>query len=430
MADLTAHITNAPREGLTHRLATLSYGLLAFVIFAGTRPFQGRHFQAVGMESQGSGKEALIYLVTTLACIGFCYGIKGIGLIQRSTMGLGLVLAYCTISVGWSDTQMTATVRLGQLVLVTVAVYAAMQALGFRYLIWVTYKILIAILILDYVSVMLIPGAVHGVGEVDTYPNHIESWKGVHIHKNYAGPVVAALCVVAAAFALNGRKWHLVVLALSTVFLLKTNSSASLIAAVVAVSGLVVIKGLARATGRAVTAYLVVLFLCMVGLTTPFYMPKITAFFADPYALTGRTELWGALVQYIQAYPWTGSGYGSFWRIGVQSPILYLTEGWAARTGQGHSGYLDTAAMLGVPGLAVVFAVFVLVPFALLLRGLTGYSRHYDLALALMIFVWVHNTVETSLLSPNHPVYLVALIGLCGVYQLRNRPPEEEVRDG
>ena len=71
--------------------------------------------------------------------------------------------------------------------------------------------------------------------------------------------------------------------------------------------------------------------------------------------LTGRTDLWGAVLTAILKHPWLGYGFNGFWQgLHGESASVLLTIGWPAL--HSHNGFLDLALDLGLLGL-VIFAI-------------------------------------------------------------------------
>ena len=68
--------------------------------------------------------------------------------------------------------------------------------------------------------------------------------------------------------------------------------------------------------------------------------------------LSGRTEIWGVLVDKIIQRPWTGYGYSGFWqgKEGESIDVWYVSRDMPPH---GHNGYLDVALDLGLIGLGL-----------------------------------------------------------------------------
>jgi len=113
--------------------------------------------------------------------------------------------------------------------------------------------------------------------------------------------------------------------------------------------------------------------------------------------LTGRTDLWSFAWPYVEAQPWTGYGFRSFWQIGENSPSLSLGFGFIATVAHGHNGYLDLLLGGGAIGLLAALPVLVI---SLNLCGAVGRQRPYEGAVlaSFVVFTLLHNLLETTLL--------------------------------
>jgi len=116
--------------------------------------------------------------------------------------------------------------------------------------------------------------------------------------------------------------------------------------------------------------------------------------------LTGRTELWPAVVDMIAKKPWLGYGYGAFWESrSTESATIIQTVQW--NTPNAHNGFLDLWLGLGLLGLLVFLIGFIIN----LLRAI--YLIRFDetfVNLWLLIyitFVIFSNLTETTLVDQN-----------------------------
>jgi O-antigen ligase len=81
----------------------------------------------------------------------------------------------------------------------------------------------------------------------------------------------------------------------------------------------------------------------------------------DP-SLTGRTEIWAALMDMVAERPWTGYGYAAFWtRTSVPADIIQAQTGWLVPSA--HNGWIDLLVQVGWPG-AVLVGTILLIGFA------------------------------------------------------------------
>jgi exopolysaccharide production protein ExoQ len=80
----------------------------------------------------------------------------------------------------------------------------------------------------------------------------------------------------------------------------------------------------------------------------------------DP-SLTGRTDIWTALMREVAERPWTGFGYQAFWgRIDPRRLDPQAETGWPVPSA--HNGWIDLLIQLGWPG-AIAVGLAVLVAF-------------------------------------------------------------------
>ncbi|WP_375511318.1 O-antigen ligase family protein [uncultured Nostoc sp.] len=116
--------------------------------------------------------------------------------------------------------------------------------------------------------------------------------------------------------------------------------------------------------------------------------------------LTGRAELWPAVLQMIAKRPWLGYGYGVFWEDSSESSIVVQTVQWNAPNA--HNGFLDLWLALGLLGV-FVFAIGFVINF---LRAiyLVRWNQTSDENLWLLVFFTytiLSNLTETTLLDQN-----------------------------
>ena len=124
--------------------------------------------------------------------------------------------------------------------------------------------------------------------------------------------------------------------------------------------------------------------------------------------LTGRTELWSALLLSISKRPWLGYGFSAFWQgMEGESGSVLDTAGWMA--GYAHNGFLDLMLQLGVLGIAT-FAVSYLVVWRRALRFQSSVSGPVPVWLCTyLVFMLLYNLTEGSLLTV-HTIYWVLYI--------------------
>jgi exopolysaccharide production protein ExoQ len=258
---------------------------------------------------------------------------------------------------------------------------------------------------------------------LDMMGGHSAAWKGVFSSKNYLGNM--ALFFLTMAVSYRGRT-----------FLLRSVRISQIIFCLIAI-----------AFSRAATAYLltaiyVVYFmviqtlhrfrkkdyfvLCIVLLgafsvatvmivATP---DLLFSLLGKDATLTGRTEIWSAVIDSIAKRPLLGYGYQAFWlAMEGESYRVILAVSWVLA--QAQNGFLDVMLEMGVAGLAIVVLVF---GFAfrdgvvcLLRSGDPTQLRAVEWYLAIVMLTLIYNLDESFLFEPKHLgslIFVVACVGL------------------
>ena len=183
-------------------------------------------------------------------------------------------------------------------------------------------------------------------------------WRGLWYEKNQMGLVMSAGAVAAAACLASGdqRRWlPAITLAVCAVLVLATQSKTSLLCLMLgvgAVGGLWAMKRGGAAFSIVALWFGVVLTAgaAYVFITDPAMV--LTALGKDP-SLTGRTDIWAALMREVAERPWTGFGYQAFWgRESVPAAFIRAETQWPVPSA--HNGWIDLLIQLGWPGAITV----------------------------------------------------------------------------
>lgn len=110
-------------------------------------------------------------------------------------------------------------------------------------------------------------------------------------------------------------------------------------------------------------------------------------------SLTGRTDIWAAILPVAMRHPLIGSGFGGFWTYKVRE-YYQISEA--------HNGYLEVFIGLGFVGVLLV-SIFLLSCCKKAYRELTNNFSWGTLFTCFIIMVLVHNIAESSIDSlANH----------------------------
>jgi exopolysaccharide production protein ExoQ len=184
-------------------------------------------------------------------------------------------------------------------------------------------------------------------------------WRGIYAHKNSFGRSMALSAWVFVLLALSEGRYRWVRwggLGLSVILLLLSNSKTGLVLFLT----LFLLVPLYRVTRWPYTLAAPVLIpvALLVGgaaLWGVAHENTVLGLLNRDVTLTGRTELWPAIIDMIEKRPWLGYGYGAFWQ-GWEGPSSYVLLVAQFDPGSAHSGYLELLLSLGLLG-TVVFAL-------------------------------------------------------------------------
>ncbi len=329
-----------------------------------------------------------------------------------------LVFGWCWLSLLWAIEPGIALRRVGITTVLAVLVFAAVHCAGARRSFAALWWALVGVLAVNYAAVLLSPAGVHHAGETGDLAL-AGSWRGATMHKNFAGPVCALTVLV---LLLDRRpvnvclRWLL--LAGAAYFLWRTQSKTAMALLPAALLSALVYMTL----GRRQRVWILPAAGSILVFSLPFWAEILTAlnrYLAQPEGLTGRTQVWSLLLRYAGDHPWVGAGFGSFWGVGARGPVGELVEGWVAGIFSGHNGYLDVLVQLGWPGLALAVLAFAIAPLSRIL-GASGIARRDGgLVVGVLVFTLGHNLTESSLLNRDHPGWVLFLVAVALVCQLR-----------
>lgn len=331
-----------------------------------------------------------------------------------------VALAWCLLSVTWAVDPNISIRRLALTAIILWSIFAAIPRLGYERTVILIRGLLVAAVIANYIAVFGFPSiGIHQANE--SYDKAlIGDWRGILQHKNIAG-AVSAMAVLFFTFD-RGRmpRWlQIGVIAIAAVFLVKSGSRTSLgVCAAALAVGLIFLRYNARY--RLVTLWLA----CIAGLGMAVYVNiynhPFTQDLNDKTAFTGRTQIWDALGRYIGDHP-LGAGYNSFWNIGPDSPIYQYATNWVIEVAEGHNGFLDLAATIGIPGLIIVLVAAVIWPLTRLFAHPSASGPRGALVLSVIVFCVSHNSTESSLFDRDTIVWVFLSVALALLWTITGR---------
>ncbi len=247
---------------------------------------------------------------------------------------------------------------------------------------------------------------------VETLVN-IGCWRGLWDTKNALAAFMAigALAAACAATLSDGRRtlwWAAFGLCLFD--LLMSRGKTSLMCLLLGLALLAVFSLARRGPARAVlavwTSGAVGLAAGLLAFVTPDAL--FHAIGKDP-TLTGRTQIWAAVLGQVAQRPLTGFGFAAFWtKSSVPAKVVARQTGWAAP--EAHNGWLDLLAQVGCIG-AILVSLGCLVGLAFAVARWSGRDDGWFSPIYLIIFMAM-SMAESVLLTGNNLVWVVFVAAL------------------
>ena len=190
------------------------------------------------------------------------------------------------------------------------------------------------------------------------------AWRGLWEEKNALGGNMALFFPAFAAAAIFNPKrrnlwWGAA--ALCVAMLLASTSKTALLALVLGVGGVIMVAMIRSSAPMAViTSWLAVVGVCMIAGVILFASELVLVALGKDATLTGRTEIWKAVMIEIQQHPWLGHGYGTVWTDESRGgPLSWIIKHAGFRPHHSHNSWLEQWLWLGMAGLAA-WAMFYL----------------------------------------------------------------------
>lgn len=315
---------------------------------------------------------------------------------------LWILLGIALASTFWSDvpgTTLRGSIFLGQITSFGVyfaARYSLKEQLG---LLAVTFSIVV---LLSIAIALALPD--YGVMTFQEGGVHEGAWRGVYIHKNGLGRMMVLSALVFLLSTSSSRKYRWIAWSgfiLSIAIIVLSTSKTALAILLTSIALLPFYKALRWSSSLAISFVIVTI---LVGGSVAVLLlsnaEAILGAFGRDLTLTGRTDLWAAVLYKISERPWLGYGYGGFWRSweGESAQVLRIVR-WAAP--HSHNGFLDLWLDLGLLGLLTFALGFLAVCWRAVICLRLIRTSEGLLPIAYLTFLLLANLTESSLLRQN-----------------------------
>lgn len=400
------------RARLAPWVAEAAFVALLLLVFVGTHPFEVRNATTL-MQEAGSGSLArqVGYLGVFFAVAIAAYDKHRLDAVAAIPLTLVLLLGWCFLSASWAHAPGVAVRRAGLEFVVVLSTMLSVNTIGPARALRLWRHVLAGVLIVNWISIPIIPQAIHLPGELD--PSLVGDWRGLYFQKNITGAVCAISAMIFLYYFLRTRKWSELALFVAALgFLAMTRSKTSIgFLPFALVAGALYRWGWRRDLDRLIVTLSAVLLVTIATVVIAAHSTDISRMLNSPTDFTGRTEIWQAELGYIHDHTWLGAGYGTFADSGGQSPLHnYVAQKWVALQPHGHNGYLQLLVTIGVIGFAFAMLACVVMPFVAFWRRDVANLPFKSLLFSIFMFVVLHNLLESDYLEGNGPAWVALLI--------------------
>jgi O-antigen ligase len=239
-------------------------------------------------------------------------------------------------------------------------------------------------------------------------------WRGLWYEKNQMGAMMVYGSIAALSAAITSARrrglWILTLL-LCIGLIIMTRSATSLLSLALILSGAAMLGLMGLGPAAAVVAV-------WLSVTTAMVLGGIYAFAPsllfqavgkDP-SLTGRTQIWQAILRHSRKAPLTGYGYAAFWDRN-SAPARWIRARLEWVVPNAHNGWLDLLIQLGQIGVALFGAIFGAALLCAIFRHRQVKDGYWS-TLFLAVFT-VELLSESFILNQNSLQWVLAVAAMC-----------------
>ena len=404
-------------------VAEAAFVVLLILVFVGFQPFEVRDAATLAADTgTGSLARQVSYILVFAVIVAAAYDRHRLDALGVVPLGFFFVLGWCLLSAAWSEVPGVVIRRAGLEFFVVLSAMLSVKTLGPERTLRLWRYVLVGVLIVNWVSIPLVPQAVHLPGETD--PSLVGDWRGMYFQKNITGAVTAVSAMIFLYYFMRERRWiDLALLVAALGFLAMTRSKSSIgFLPIALLLGGVYRLAWKRDLDRLIVSVGAALLFVVLAVLTATYFEQISRILNDPTGFTGRTEIWRAEIDYIRDHIWLGAGYGTFADTGGQSPLHdYVDMKWVATQPHGHNGYLQLLVTIGAVGFALSMFAFVVQPFVDFWRRDPENLQLKALLFGIFVFVVLHNFLESDYLESDGVTWVSLLMVIAMMRTMRPR---------
>jgi len=232
---------------------------------------------------------------------------------------------------------------------------------------------------------------------------HAGAWRGPFMQKNGFARLMVVSALAVLLVALNTRRYRYLVwtvFGIAVALLVLSSSKTALVIFLDLVVLLPFYRALRWSNNLAVPFFITLILLG--GSTATWFMDNwdnVLLGLGKDSTLSGRTDIWDAVIEKMWERPWLGYGYQAFWQEGGGAELVWLSIRY--KISQAHNGLLDLGVQLGFLGmlffvLSVVFTYIRAIKWASL-----GKSWEDLWPIIYVTFLPLYNYTESTTVGPN-----------------------------
>ena len=433
MATSAARLANVPRTLLPAWVAEAGFVLFMLLVFVGIEPFNVRDYSTLaigesGFAGEGDSIRQILYLAALAMIALAAFDRRGIRAFFGVPLPLALLLLWCCLSALWAAAPGVTFRRAGLEIVVVLSAILSVDMLGFERSLKLLRNVLALVLIANWISIPLIPQAVHLPGEMD--PSLVGNWRGMFFHKNIAGSTTALSAIIFLYYAVERKSLQDLALFLgAVVFTIMTHSKSSIgLLPVAILFGSIYRLAWRRGIDRAIVAVMLAAIAVGGVVLAVIDSDIITRALENPDEFTGRAQIWQAEIAFIHDHFLLGSGFGTFADTGAASPLRdYVAAVWVQNISHGHNAYLQLCVTVGAVGLTLAMIAFVIRPLAAYVTMKPEALNFAAPLFTIFVFMILHNFLESDFLEGDGPAWVIFLISLALLRHLPDAAEEKFV---
>lgn len=214
---------------------------------------------------------------------------------------------------------------------------------------------------------------------------HPGAWRGLWWEKNALGGHMARAAFLCAFLLFLDKPWRAVWafgLMLCAALVILSTSKTALLGMMLGFGVIIAGAWMRRGVVTTLSSLWLGVVVAGVAVLVLTLMPDLVfSLLGRDATLTGRTDIWTALIDAIREQPWFGYGYGAFW--GLESMPAYrvrMATEWLVPTA--HNGWLETALSVGLVGLGLLVLNYLLLVFRAALMAVHSWMGIFALGVA------------------------------------------------